>query len=330
MTPAHAGGHAGEVAYAAVDDGTALAKCITSEGFAGAFPDPVANGFVDPKGLDYETAGKRFVVDDGIFADPSQSQWVSDANRVVVSHALHRAGLSGRKVALATGLPFVMFYREDGSVDEVARQAKLESFRQQVRHLDGAESPEVVSHLVLSLGVSAWFDHVFDDAGVGRVGVDASAPLAVIDVGVSTTEYVVVPGPGRVDPSASVSLPIGLADVWLRVLLGLTERFQAGDIPRWSLDRMARARVVRFRGETRVIGDIVDASVRAVAEEISGGLSHFIGGGLADMVLVGGGADLLRGQLSLQYPNIKVPVEPAYANARGMLKFLRNHNPVEG
>lgn len=330
MTAVHVEGHAGEVAYAAVDDGTALAKCITSEGFAGAFPDPVANGFVDPRGLDYETGGKRFVVGDGIFAQPRQSRWADDANRVVVSHALHRAGLSGRKLALATGLPFVVFYREDGSVDEVARQAKLESLRQPVRHLDGAESPEVVSHLVLSQGVSAWFDHVFDDAGVSRVGVDASAPIAVIDVGASTTECVVVPGPGRVDLSASASLPIGLADVWLRVLRGLAERFQVGDIPRWSLDRMTRARVVRFRGEAHVIGDIVDASARAVAEEISARLSHCIGGGLADIVLVGGGADLLRGQLSLQYPNIRVPVEPAYANARGMLKFLRNHHPVEG
>ena len=109
-----------EIIYVGVDDGFRATKIVTSTGFQLAVPSLARSGFAltsigsdEDAGIGgYETDKRQFTVDSEIDGEDTRfdDYSLTEINRVLVNHVMQRAGLGGKRVALATGLPFQSFF----------------------------------------------------------------------------------------------------------------------------------------------------------------------------------------------------------------------------
>src|SRR5690606_16429698 len=130
-----------------------------------------------------------------------------------------------------SGLPVAAFYRADGQPRTAAIQQKRDSLTLPVvpRGLPHSPPPEKVSvefHQVIPEALAAWYDHVIvtQDDGVTLDADRLNAPVAVVDIGGRTTDYVVVQDQGVVH-AASGSLEEGMLNVTARVAAGIEVQF---------------------------------------------------------------------------------------------------------
>jgi plasmid segregation protein ParM len=91
------------------------------------------------------------------------------------------------------------------------------------------------------------------------------------------------------------------------------------------LDQAMQCRRLRLYGRDHDVGHEVVAAMQELAERLYAECRRQLGRGLElDRVLfVGGGAVALADHISDWFPNQAVASQPAFANARGMLKYLR-------
>ena len=84
-------------------------------------------------------------------------------------------------------------------------------------------------------------------------------------------------------------------------------------------------KVVRLRGKDHDIAALVEAAKREVVERIHAETRRQLGLGVElDRVLfVGGGTVALAEHIANWFPHQAIAAHPAFANARGMLKYLR-------
>lgn len=322
------------VVFAVVDDGFRQIKSLTSTGYSGSFASVARSGFTlstmgkEDAGIGgYETGGRQFTVDPDLDGEDTRfdDYAVSDINRVLVNHALHLAGLSGKQIVLGTGLPFQVYFSDDNSVNQKLLDSKSENLRVEVKSLSGAESPVIVNQMVFAQGLSACIDHVTDKHGNYRDDFDRSAPIAVVDIGGRTTDSVVLIGGDKVDHSVSGTGNVGISNVYDKISADLRARFDVARIRLVTIENAVRSGKIRFRGVEHDIADIVQNAVREVGPQILREVQRRIGDAaeMSEVLLVGGGARLLEETMRDHYPHCVVPDDPEFANARGMLKFLR-------
>ncbi len=249
----------------------------------------------------------------------------SGLNRVIVQHALQQAGLAGRTVHAVSGLPVSAFYRKSGALREERINKKRDSLKKAVRPLS-ARPAEIAFHEVIPEALAAWYDHVIvergDEAAVDKERL--STPIAIVDIGGRTTDYVVVQDQGIVHASSG-SLPCGMLDVRQRVADGIQERF---DLEKLSEPRVTGAierKTVRLQGQDHDIASLVDAAKCEVVERIHAETRRKLGLGteLDCVLFAGGGAVALAGHIRGWFPHQLISEHAAFANARGMLKYLR-------
>lgn len=325
-----------ELIYVGVDDGYRQTKIVTSEGQAVVVPSAVRSGFTlttlregEDAGVGgYETGGRQFTVDREIDGEDTRfdEYAVSDINRVMVNHAMQLAGLSGKRVALATGLPFESFYAAGtNEVNQKLIARKIENLQQEVRSLNGQPSPAIDRHRVTAQGLAAYVDYLTADNGMVREDLDPKAPVAVVDIGGRTTDSVTIYGGGKLDHTKSGTGNIGVADVYEKIAHALKRKFDVSHIRLAALELVCRERRVRLRGQTHDVNDIVTSAIQEVGEVIVREVQRRIGDAaeMESVLLVGGGAVLMRDVVAARYPHCKVPDAPEFANARGMMKFIR-------
>lgn len=322
------------VVFAVVDDGFRQIKSLTSAGFSGSFASVARSGFTlsamgkEDAGVGgYETGGRQFTVDPDLDGEDTRfdDYAVSDINRVLVNHALHLAGLSGKQIILGTGLPFQVYFNDDNTVNQKLLDSKSENLRVEVKSLSGADSPVIVNQMVFAQGLSACIDHVTDEQGNYRDDFDRSAPIAVVDIGGRTTDSVVLIGGDKVDHSVSGTGNVGISNVYDKISADLRAKFDVARIRLVTIENAVRSGKIRFRGVEHNITDIVQNAVREVGPQILREVQRRIGDAaeMSEVLLVGGGASLLEETMREHYPHCVVPADPEFANARGMLKFLR-------
>lgn len=274
----------------------------------------------------YETEGATYTV--GNFAGAESARFdnypFSGMNRVIVTHALRLAGLSGKQIRLATGLPLSTFFKGDKPNEEVIAR-KDASIRQLVKPLDGSTVAQIVSHRVFPEGLAAWIDYAVDDEGNLRDGVDTET-VAVIDIGGRTTDIATI-GPGRqIDHVRTGSADIGVLDVIESVRVGILK--STGDeIPVPAIEQALVTRSIRKWGKPVDVGAEIDAATEEVLTRIMREINRRLGTAIDidKLILVGGGAHVFKKAL-LAYPNISVDADPAFANARGFAKYMRISN----
>lgn len=323
-----------EVIYVAVDDGFRQIKLLDSTGYAGSFSSVARAGFTlstmgkEDAGIGgYETNDRQFTVDPDLDGEDTRfdDYVISDINRVLVNHALQLAGLSGKKIVLGTGLPFQIYFNDDNTVNQKLIKSKTENLLVEVKSLSGAQAPVIVNQMVFAQGLSACIDHVTDEKGNYRSDFDRSVPIAVVDIGGRTTDSVVLLGGEKVDHSASGTGNVGISNVYDKITADLRAKFNVARIRLVTIENAVRTGKIRFRGIEHEIDEIVRNAVRDVGPQIVREVNRCIGdaGEMSEVLLVGGGAQLMEGVMREYYPHCVVPKDPEYANARGMLKFIQ-------
>lgn len=324
-----------DVIYVAVDDGFRRMKLVTSTGTKHSMPSVARSGFSltlvggsDAGAGGYETEGRQFTVDAQINGEDTRFHDYahSDFNRVLVHHMLQEAELGGKRIVLATGLPFQSFYVPNSSdPNQPLIDKKIANLKVAVSPMNGNSSPVIERHQVTAQGLAAYIDHITDEQGDFRDGVDFEAPIAVVDVGGGTVDCVTVYGGGKLDHERSGTGDVGIGQVYDRMDTALRSKFGVtSKIRLQTLDQVARDKHIRLRGTTHDVSDIVDAAVREVCPEIIRKIKSCISDAaeMDSVLLVGGGAALMGEYIKAEYPHAVVPKDPEFANARGMLKYL--------
>jgi plasmid segregation protein ParM len=149
----------------------------------------------------YQTSGEEYTTssDSGALAGYAETRHMhyqtSAMNRVLVHHALHRAGFAGQEVQIIVGLPLSDYF--DGEKkNEALIEAKIRSLRTPVAPLAAGVEPVVIGDVhVRAEGVMAYFDQLYDANGAINeefARITAKRPIAIADIGGKTCNIVVI------------------------------------------------------------------------------------------------------------------------------------------
>jgi plasmid segregation protein ParM len=277
--------------------------------------------------FEYETEGSLYAVG-AVDGDPTQFEGYpsSGLNRVIVQHVLQEAGLSSRTVHAVSGLPVSAFYRKTGEQRRETIEQKMSSLKLAVHPVVDALPAGITFVEVIPEALAAWYDTVISEKD-GNTALDKallSVPIAIVDIGGRTTDYVVVKDQGILHASSG-SLQCGMLDVKQRVSVGIQERFDLETLSEQLVAQAVDRKVVRLQGKDHDVAALVEAAKHEVVERIHAETRRQLGLGVElDRVLfVGGGAIALAEHIANWFPHQAIAEHPAFANARGMLKYLR-------
>ncbi|MCU7870931.1 MAG: ParM/StbA family protein [Candidatus Thiodiazotropha sp. (ex Lucinoma borealis)] len=250
----------------------------------------------------------------------------SSLNRAITQHALQEAGLAGRTVHAVSGLPVSAFYRKSGDRRQETITKKQDSLKQSVHPMSGALPAGIAFHDVIPEALAAWYDYVIVEKD-GKALLDEkqlSVPVAIVDIGGRTTDYVVVKDQGILHASSG-SLQCGMLDVKQHVANGIQECFDLETLSEQILAQAVDRKAVRLQGKDHDVAMLVDVAKREVVERIHAETRRQLGLGveLDRILFVGGGTVALAEHIANWFPHQAIAEHPVFTNARGMLKYLR-------
>ena len=318
-----------------LDDGYAYTKVALPDGRLIVVPSRARVGHAgvtwiheaQQRIFEYETEDTVYAVG-AVEGAPTQFEgypW-SGLNRAITQHALQVAGLAGRTIHAVSGLPVSTFYRQRGEHREAAIARKRDSLKQAVRPLSDALPAGIAFHAVIPEALAAWYDAVIVERD-GKALLDearVAVPIAIVDIGGRTTDYVVVKDQGILHASSG-SLQCGMLDVKQLVEAGIQERFDLESLSEPIVAHAVEHGVVRLHGKDYGVEALVEAAKQEVIERLHAETRRQLGLGVElDRVLfVGGGNVALADHIAHWFPHQAIADHPAFANARGMLKDLR-------
>ena len=257
----------------------------------------------------------------------NESYAYSAENLSLVHHALLGAGLQGRTLKLATGLPYEQFMYA-GEINRALINKVKESMLMPIKSLSHEALATIEEHVVCGESMSAFIDHAFNRETLTLDIPDK--PTVLIDVGGNTTDVTWIGAQGTGDDKSliintdrSKTLYKGMLDVKkkLQELLYKEHEIETED---HLLDDALRTGIYPIYRKDTDISELIKESTRTVAKEICNFVQGIIkdGSAVGDILLVGGGASLLEEHFKTLYDDIIVPEDPEYANGRGMLLHL--------
>lgn len=251
----------------------------------------------------------------------------SELNRVLVHHALARAGAGGKDVVIATGLPVSYYYLVNGEVNLPLIDAKVANLSKRVT-CGPKPLANIRQNFVTTEAIAAYFDQMIGMDGEEAPGFEAlaNAVVGVIDVGGKTTDCAVIyPGGETVDVQRSGSSDIGVLNLNDRIAQKLMQQFQLDNLPPRLVEEAVATGKLKLAGNIEDVSDLVEAEKEWLAGEIIAANRTKLGSGrdLDAVLIVGGGALVLGEHLSRHYPHSRIPPDPQFANARGMLKIAK-------
>lgn len=319
-----------------IDDGYAYTKLALPDGRLLATPSSAQIGRSKVSWLreaeqlifEYETEGTVYAVGD-VDAAPTRFDGYacSGMNRAIVQHALQCADLEGACIRAVSGLPVSAFYRNAGGRRSGEIDAKRGNLLIPVLPKGAALAAEIIDHDVIPEALAAWYDHVILEQN-GEAHLDqerVNVPIAVVDIGGRTTDTVVVRDQGVLHGSSG-SCSIGLLDVKQALGDALEERFDLNAINDRLLTRALETRAIRLFGRDYDVTQEVLNAKHELVERLYSETRRQLGcaAELERVLFVGGGALALADHISDWFPNQVMAAQPAFANARGMLKYLQH------
>jgi len=324
--------------FVGVDDGHYAIKIVLETGQTFSIPSRAAAGKHlislrdSDDGVFYDTEeGRTFTVsaqlpkfEDTRFMDYPKSE----LNRVLVHDALRRAGLGGRNVRITTGLPVSYYYLANGEKNQALIDAKVANLGKRVSYGD-TPLAKIVANTVTTEAVASFVDQLMDLDGnpSGDFQNLSEMPVGVIDVGGKTTDCAVLLPGMVVDPSRSGSNDVGVLQLMENVGAKLLAHLQLdAALPASAIEKALTTGTVRLYGKEQDVKKIIDDEKERLTQQIMSAVRTKVGSGadLDHVLFVGGGALVLKEQLLKHYPHARVPDEPVFANARGMLKFAKH------
>ena len=318
-----------------IDDGFAYTKLALPDGRLLATPSRAQIGrskvswinHAERRIFEYATDGTVYSVGE---VDAAATRFegfsCSGMNRAIVQHALQQAELAGCNVDAVSGLPVSAFYRNSGARRRGAISEKQDNLLLPVQPRGDALPVDIVFHQVIPEALAAWYDYVIVEKN-GETRLDqarVSVPIAVVDIGGRTTDTVVVRDQGILHHSSG-SFRFGLLDVKQALADALQERFDLELVADRLLLHAVQHKVVRLFGRDHDVTAEVSAAKQELVERLYAETRRQLGRAVElDRVLfVGGGAVALADHITDWFPNQLIAEQPAFANARGMLKYLQ-------
>lgn len=317
----------------AVDDGFAQTKlCLGRKTMV--LPMAVASGVrlrstTDGKVDDaigiYRTGPVRYTAGEGVENnEPNYETFhTSSLNRVSVHHALHRAGLGGRRVRLVCGLPIAQYF-SSGMPDKEMLAAKRKNLMVPVERLHVPEDRKTVtvaSVTVLPQAIAAIGELLFDPQGQAK---EAPGTFVVVDVGGQTTDIAIVEGGRMIDQDRSASLPLGVLEVKRLFLERVKQRFGTAEKFSWKwVEDAFRNKRVRLLGKDHDLSEEAAEATAEIEEQIKDFVVSTLGAQTLKyerILFVGGGAEYFTGLHGLYRQGV-VAKDPQTANVRGMHLF---------
>lgn len=321
---------------AGIDDGYACTKLALADG---RLVSVASSGRVgcskvswmpnaEPMIFEYATDGATYSIGE---VDAESTRFdgypVSGLNRAIVQHALQTVGLEGADISAISGLPVSAFYRNSGTLRESAIESKRQNLMAPVTPLDGSLAADIVRHQVIPEALAAWYDHVIvDDGNCAMLDqLHALAPIAVVDIGGRTTDTVVVRDRGIIH-SSSNSYMAGILNATESFADALEERFGLRMPDTNMISRAFTNGSIAIYGRMYDVSDEALRAKRELVERLHAEVRRQLGNGaeLHQILLVGGGTLALKELINDWFPNQVVARQPEFANARGMLKYLRH------
>jgi plasmid segregation protein ParM len=318
-----------------LDDGYAYTKVALPDGRLTVIPSSArvgASGVTwihqgQQRIFEYETEGTRYSVG-AVDGEPTHFEGYpySGMNRAIVQHALQQAGLGGHSLHAVSGLPVSAFYLRDGSQRHKTLEKKRTSLKQSAQPIDGRLPAAIAFHEVIPEALAAWYDYVIVEQK-GSAALDEtclSVPIAIVDIGGRTTDFVVVKDQGVVH-GASGSLQCGMLDVKQQVANGIQERFDLETLGEQRVAQAVEKQSVRLHGKDYDIGPLVRSAKQQVVERIHAETRRQLGLGveLDRILFVGGGTVALAEDIANWFPNQAVAEHlpaspPGRAQKRGV------------
>ncbi|MFA0156829.1 plasmid segregation protein ParM domain-containing protein [Vibrio sp. 10N.261.46.A3] len=173
-------------------------QIIPSRVIRKALPSMSMAGFSDAS---YEIDGEKYSFSStatGVIPTNNQDYQVALHNRVLINHALKKAGVIG-DVEVVTTLPVGQFFNVDGSRNDELIARKISNVKAKVKHLDGSEGVDIKSCYVLPEGVPAF---VFAKQELGLTG----GRFLMVDIGGTTTDILIINGDDQIENFKSVNV----------------------------------------------------------------------------------------------------------------------------
>lgn len=323
--------------FVGVDDGHYGIKVVTESGAMFTVPSRASSGkhliewaggngdgaiYVVEEGGDYTAHGHLTEYADTRFREYPHSA----LNRVLVHHALRKAGFAGKEVSIATGLP-VSYYYNGAEPNKSFIEGKVENLQKAVMCETGG-CARIVENMVTTEAIAAYFDQIIgmDGSPTPAYAEIADAHVGVIDVGGKTTDCaVILPGGAHVDTQRSGSSDVGVLKLNDTIEAMMRSKFKFDMVPPRLIESAVSSGRIKVYGKEEDVSDLVREAKEALADSIMGIVRTKIGTGkdLDFVLLVGGGSIVMRDQLAKHFPHARFPEHPEFANARGMLKIAK-------
>jgi len=219
---------------------------------------------------------------------------------------------------IVTGLP-VAFYSDKGVVrDRLLGEHRVqrEGRRAQVLRVTDARVIPQPFGCLLSEALDVQGRIVDNGLATGAVGV--------IDCGGKTTNLLSVNRMAEIGRETS-SVNVGAWDAVRAVRRWLADNCPNLELRDHQVVDAIIARRVRYYGEPVDLGDVVDAALQPMADQVVAEATQLWNGGAGlDAILVsGGGAHLLGRYIVAHFRHARVVSEPVFANALGYWKFAQ-------
>ncbi|WP_299695509.1 ParM/StbA family protein [uncultured Vibrio sp.] len=300
-----------------IDDGSNFTKWAFSDDNGvqkGAFPSRVIRSALPSSSGDgfsnssYEIDGQRYAValsaNDVIPTTNKQFQ-VSDANRVLIQHALRQAPPQ-KSAEIVLTLPVGQFFNQDGSKNEALIKQKIENAKGSILCLDGKTAVEVEACYVLPEGLAA-FNHVKNELNL-REG-----EYLIADIGGTTTDLIVFDESNQIQSFKSVNVgAIQMLDSFGALVMGELSINQLSD--KHKLNGLLSGTIAGedvSKHATQALKSFTDKVFDQV--HLMGDLNLFNG-----VVFSGGGANLLNSD----FVKILKTANPQLDNALGALDII--------
>ncbi|ALN21962.1 MULTISPECIES: ParM/StbA family protein [Ectopseudomonas] len=290
----------------------------------------------------YEVGGVRYTCDPTV-RNPMNirnSEYpTSLANRVLVNHALTRAGLLGMPARIAVTLPLRDYYNQDGSVNETLKAATINNFTQgegkTVTVIGSEAQPEILSVSAYCEALCGYFDWAMDEAcNIRDEAMNLQGEIAIVDIGGSTTDILAVQLSDNrliINNASSGTEKAGVLDAKNAldakvrehmVKEGVAVSGHDKSLPAWFVNLIMQKGEAKYLSKDWKLADIRDEACGEVAERITSYIRSKLGnlGNYQVIIVIGGGAIVFKQWLEQMLPGAEFMDE--FANARGALKYM--------
>lgn len=322
-------GHFGVKLVTEGEDGTLVQTYVPSRVALGAqvisLNDAEDNLYETDNGQSY-TVSETLPHIDTRFSDYA----LSDINRVLVHHALLKAGLAGANVRIVTGLPMNdYFVGSKPNSDFIGRKVKSLMDSKVRNRNPSVKCASIIAHAVQPEAIAAFYDLLINAEGDVNAEIEelvANGAIGVIDIGGKTTdEAVIVNGGKGIDPSRSGTAQIGALSLNVAVEQRLKSEFKVDQLSPVQVEKAVLTGNFRVFGKDNDCSAIINQEKSLLAEQIIAAAKRSMrdAADLEKVFFVGGGSLLLRAQLQDLYPHAVFVEDPQFANARGMFKIAK-------